>query len=96
MAGNSNIYKVLVRKPNRNNLEDLGIEASIISKCIFKETGWQSVQLIHLTLARDKWQAFMNKLINCQYTQKIVPHSSSNPNMHRSVYKITTCKMILM
>ena len=32
MKGNRNIYKVLVRKPDRNHLEDLGIEGSIISK----------------------------------------------------------------
>lgn len=87
--GNSNIYRVLVRKPNRNNLEDIDRERSIMSKWIFKETGWQSVQWIHLTQARDK-------LINCQYTQKLVPHSSGNPSMHRSVHKITTFKMIPM
>jgi hypothetical protein len=96
MWGNSNTYKVLVREPDRNNLEDLGVEGSKTSKWIFKETGWHSVQWIHLTQASDKWQAFMTKLINSQYTQKLVPHSSGNSSMHRSVHKITTCKMILM
>lgn len=96
MGGNSNIYKVLVRKPDRNNLKDLGKERSNIPKWTFKETGWQSVRWIHLTQARDMWQAIMNKLINRQYTQKLVPCSSGNPSMHTSVYKITTCKMMLM
>lgn len=43
MGENGNTCKVLVRKPNRKCLEDLGIEGSIISKCIFRETGRKGV-----------------------------------------------------
>jgi hypothetical protein len=64
MGENGNTCEILVRKPDRNCLKDLGIEGCIISKRIFRETGWKGADWIHLPQARNRWQAFMNKLIN--------------------------------
>jgi hypothetical protein len=47
----------------RNRLEDN-------IKMNRKETGWDTVNWIHLTLDRDQWQAFVNTVMSLRVAQK--------------------------
>jgi hypothetical protein len=40
-----------------------------------KEIGWQGVDWIHLAQDRDKWQAFLNSVMNLQVPQNALSFS---------------------
>jgi len=48
---------------DRNHLEDLGVEGSIILKCIFNNGGG-GMDWIALAVDRDRWLAVMNAVMN--------------------------------
>jgi hypothetical protein len=50
-----NAHKVLVRKPKRNHLEDLGIDGRITLKWILHKKGCEGVDWINLAQDKEKW-----------------------------------------
>ena len=50
----------------RDHLEELGVDGSIILKCIFQEVGRGTVDWIAAVQDRDKWRAIVNTVMNLQ------------------------------
>ena len=48
----------------RDNLEDLGIDRSMILKVDFKETGWEGRDWIHVVCDEYKWWAVVSTVIH--------------------------------
>jgi hypothetical protein len=48
----------------RDHLEDLGIRWEGNVRLDVRETGWDSVDWIHLTQDRNQWWALMNTVMN--------------------------------
>jgi hypothetical protein len=61
-------YSVLVEKPERDHLEDLGVDGSIIFKWIFKK-GDGSMDWIDLAQNWDRWQTFVNAVVNLGFNK---------------------------
>jgi hypothetical protein len=51
-----------VRK--RDNLEELGVDGSVISKWIFKKVGWGGMEWIALAQDWDRWRSLVNSVMN--------------------------------
>jgi hypothetical protein len=67
MGEDMKMCKVLVGKPERNTplgTPRLRWEDEI--RMDLRETGWGSVEWIHLAQDRDRWQAFVNTIMNLQ------------------------------
>jgi hypothetical protein len=68
MGERRHAYSVLVGKPERNDLEDPGVDGRIILKWKFKTQdggmGW-----IDLALDRDRWRAVVNAVMNLRFLQ---------------------------
>jgi hypothetical protein len=65
MGEERNVYRVFVRKPEGKKPPgrpmrrwDDGIRMNL------RETGWESVEWIHLAQDRDRWQAVVNTVMN--------------------------------
>jgi hypothetical protein len=53
------------RKPEvKRSLEVLGVDEKVLLKWFLTETGWESVDWIHLNQVRDHWRAIMNTAMN--------------------------------
>jgi hypothetical protein len=48
----------------RDNLEDLGIDRSVILKLDFKETGWEGRDWINVVHDEYKWWAVVSKVMH--------------------------------
>jgi hypothetical protein len=48
----------------RGHSEDLGIDENINIRMDLKETGWESVEWIHLAQDRDRWLKVVNTVMN--------------------------------
>jgi hypothetical protein len=60
-----NSYNFLVGKPGgKGPLERLKRRGEGNIRMDLKETGWQSVDWIHLAQEKDQWRALVNKVIN--------------------------------
>jgi hypothetical protein len=55
----------------KDHLEDQGIDGRIIFEQVLRETGWKSVDLMHLVQDRDWWQALVNTVMNLWVSQKV-------------------------
>jgi hypothetical protein len=49
---------------DRNHLKDLGVEGSIILKCIFKKREWS---MDWIALDRDRWRTVVNAAMNLRF-----------------------------
>lgn len=50
-----------------DHFDRLGIDGSIILKMDPKETGWESLDWIHLTQKRQKWLSVVNTGMNIRF-----------------------------
>jgi hypothetical protein len=65
MGEKRNAYRILARKSERKgHLEDLRFNGKIILNLIFKATGWEDVDRIHVAPSRDMWRALVSTEIN--------------------------------
>jgi len=62
MGERRGVYRILVGKPERDQLGDPGVDGKIISRWIFRKLDvgvW-----IDMSQDRDRWRAFLNAVMN--------------------------------
>jgi hypothetical protein len=59
-----NAYRVLVGKPEGDNLKDLGVEGRILKRAVNKV----GVNWTYLVPDREKWRALVNAVVNFRVT----------------------------
>jgi hypothetical protein len=57
-----NAYKIFVGKPEETT--EIRRDGRITSIWIFRDTGWEVVDWIHLAEDREQWQVLVNKVTN--------------------------------
>jgi hypothetical protein len=64
MGQERKVYKVLVGKPEGDYLEDQGKKWEDGIRMDLRETGWGSVEWIHLSQDMGRWRALVNTVTN--------------------------------